>query len=135
MYSDVYRKIIVHFNICQELEAPRPEREEPPEPEPQAVQIVQQLAVSVAGVGEAEGGQATAAEETQALHFDAKYSPVDDTTLSVAWLHDGAPLINSNRYRLTNDFGYAALDINFLLAEDAGEYTLVVSNQLGKYKI
>lgn len=47
------------------------------------------------------------------------------------WFHDGAPLKQSNRYRLINDFGYAALDINFVIEQDAGEYTLVVSNDLG----
>ena len=40
---------------------------------------------------------------------------------------------NSNRYHLSNDFGFAALDINFLLTEDAGEYTLVVSNAVGQH--
>lgn len=52
-------------------------------------------------------------------------------SLQVEWFHNGQPMKNSNRYHLTNDFGFASLDINFLLTEDAGEYTLVVSNAVG----
>lgn len=47
------------------------------------------------------------------------------------WFHNGHPLQQSNRYRMTNDFGYAALDIDFFLAHDAGKYVLVVSNEAG----
>jgi len=50
----------------------------------------------------------------------------------IEWFHNGQPMQNSNRHHLSNDFGYVALDINFLLAEDVGEYTLVVSNAVGK---
>jgi hypothetical protein len=104
-----------------ELEAPRPERAEAPEPEKQTPQITRQLAVSAQDP----------VLETQALHLDAQYTPTDDNQLVVEWLHDGQPLKQSNRYRLISDFGYAALDINFVLVEDAGEYTLVVRNELG----
>uniref|UniRef100_A0A914H0K8 Ig-like domain-containing protein n=1 Tax=Globodera rostochiensis TaxID=31243 RepID=A0A914H0K8_GLORO len=107
-----------------ELEAPRPVPEEPAEPEKQSPQIVKQLTVTAQG----EGGPA----ETQALHFDAQYTPTDDNTVKIEWFLNEQPLFNSNRHHLTNDFGYAALDINFLLAEDAGDYTLVVSNAVGQ---
>lgn len=41
-------------------------------------------------------------------------------------------LPHSNRYKHLTDFGFAALDINFLVAADAGEYTLVISNEAGQ---
>ncbi|KAL3105626.1 hypothetical protein niasHT_021729 [Heterodera trifolii] len=107
-----------------ELEAPRPLPEEPAEPEKQAPQIVKQLTVTAQG----EGGPA----ETQALHFDAQYTPTDDNSVKIEWFLNGQPLFNSNRHHLTNDFGFAALDINFLLAEDAGDYSLVVTNAVGQ---
>nr|CAD2187171.1 unnamed protein product [Meloidogyne enterolobii] len=107
-----------------ELEAPRPLPDELPEPEKQAPQIVKQLTVT----SPSEGGPA----ETQSLHFDAQYTPTDDNTIIIEWFHNGQPMQNSNRHHLSNDFGYVALDINFLLAEDVGEYTLVVSNAVGQ---
>jgi len=109
-----------------ELEAARPMPMEPAEPEKQTPQIVKQLTVTAPN----SDGPA----ETQSLHFDAQYTPTDDNTVLVEWLHNGRPMKNSNRYHLTNDFGFAALDINFLLTEDAGEYTLVVSNAVGEMK-
>uniref|UniRef100_A0A915DZ78 Ig-like domain-containing protein n=1 Tax=Ditylenchus dipsaci TaxID=166011 RepID=A0A915DZ78_9BILA len=104
----------------EELEAPRPQAEEVPDAPKQVPQIVTQLA----GVGDVT--------ETQSLHMEAQYAPLDDNTLLVEWLHNGAPLQHSNRHRITSDFGYAALDICFVVAQDAGEYTLVVSNEAGQ---
>lgn len=103
-----------------ELEAPCPAPEEAPEVEKQAPQIVKQL----------EAVPLT--QEAQSVHIDAQFTPTDDNTVQVLWYFNGQPLKHSNRYRITNDFGYAALDINFLVAQDAGEYTLVVSNEAGQ---
>ncbi len=44
--------------------------------------------------------------------------------LSIEWYRDGAPLPHSNRYKLLKDFGFAALDINFLVAQDKLALTL-----------
>ncbi|CAD5224123.1 unnamed protein product [Bursaphelenchus okinawaensis] len=103
-----------------ELEAPRPAPEDQPEAEKEAPQIIKQLeAIPLS-------------QEATAVHLDAQYTPIDDNRLQVEWLFNGQPLKHSNRYRVTNDFGYAALDINFLVGEDAGEYTLVVKNDAGE---
>jgi len=104
----------------EELEAPRPAPEEPEEPQKQQPQIVSQLTSTL--------GEAL---EAQSLHMEAQYAPVDDNTLRVEWFLNGAPLPHSNRHRFTDAFGYAALDIDFLLLQDAGEYTLMVSNDAG----
>lgn len=94
--------------------------EEAPEAEKVAPQIVKQLeAVPIS-------------QETQSIHLEAQFLPIDDNTLQVEWYRDGAPLPHSNRYKLLKDFGYAALDINFLVAQDAGQYTLVISNAVGQ---
>ena len=47
------------------------------------------------------------------------------------WLHNGKPLKASSRYRLMNDFGFVSLDIDYIIDEDAGTYTLAVSNLEG----
>uniref|UniRef100_A0A7E4ZS77 Immunoglobulin I-set domain protein n=1 Tax=Panagrellus redivivus TaxID=6233 RepID=A0A7E4ZS77_PANRE len=104
-----------------ELEASRPLPEEAPDAEKQAPAIVQPLPPTVEGVN-----------ETGSVHFDAQFTPIDDNQLKVYWLFNGQPLKHSNRYKLLNDFGYASLDIAFVIPSDAGEYTLVVENEQGQ---
>lgn len=97
------------------------QRADEPEPEAKnAPQIQQNLPANI------DDGM-----ETKSLHLDVQYTPLNDNTLTVDWFHNGQPLKQSNRYHMTNDFGYAALDIDFLLAHDAGEYVIVISNDAG----
>ncbi|VDO27823.1 unnamed protein product [Haemonchus placei] len=70
--------------------------------------------------------------ESQTLHLEVQVSPVDDNTLTYQWLFNGQPLKASSRYRLLNDFGYITLDIDYVIAEDAGKYTLVIENEAGR---
>uniref|UniRef100_A0A1I8A3Q1 Ig-like domain-containing protein n=1 Tax=Steinernema glaseri TaxID=37863 RepID=A0A1I8A3Q1_9BILA len=104
-----------------ELEAPRPKPEEAPEVPKQTPQISRPLPPSLESV-----------HESQTLHLEAQVTPVDDNTLRYEWFHNGAPMKHSSRYRLMNDFGYVSLDIDYIIPEDAGEYTLVVSNEAGQ---
>lgn len=39
---------------------------------------------------------------------------------------------HSSRYRMSNDFGFVSLDIDYIIADDEGEYTLRVSNEAGQ---
>lgn len=104
-----------------ELESSRPAPEERPEEPKGAPQIVTPLPPSLDKI-----------HETQTLHLEAQILPVNDPSLKIEWFHDGAPLKQSNRYRLINDFGYISLDIDFVLPHDAGEYTLVATNHDGQ---
>ncbi|KAF8383875.1 ketn-1 [Pristionchus pacificus] len=70
--------------------------------------------------------------ESQTLHLEAQISPIDDNTLIAYWMKDGAPLPASSRYRILNDFGFASLDIDYIRADDAGTYSLVVRNDKGQ---
>ncbi|RCN50589.1 immunoglobulin I-set domain protein [Ancylostoma caninum] len=72
--------------------------------------------------------------ESQTLHLEAQVAPVDDNTLKYEWLFNGQPLKASSRYRILNDFGFVTLDIDYVIAEDAGKYTLVISNAAGRDK-
>lgn len=47
------------------------------------------------------------------------------------WFHDGRPLVNAHRFRMTHDFGYVALDILYAFPEDSGQWECVVRNDLG----
>lgn len=61
----------------EELERPRPIAEEAPEADKVPPQIVRQLeAVPMS-------------QETQSIHLEAQYLPVDDNTLQVEWYRDG----------------------------------------------
>uniref|UniRef100_A0A913I9R6 Ig-like domain-containing protein n=1 Tax=Strongyloides stercoralis TaxID=6248 RepID=A0A913I9R6_STRER len=103
------------------LEAPRPEPLEREEEEKVCPQITASLPSSFDNI-----------KESQTLHLEVQCLPVNDNTLKVEWFHNGHPLCASNRTRLTQDFGYVALDIGYMRPEDSGEYKVVISNDLGK---
>lgn len=48
------------------------------------------------------------------------------------WYHNGQLLFHSNRYKMVNDFGFAILDILYLLAHDSGEFMVKVINDAGE---
>uniref|UniRef100_F1KPJ7 Titin n=1 Tax=Ascaris suum TaxID=6253 RepID=F1KPJ7_ASCSU len=113
-----------HPNSIQrirELEMPLQPPDERPEAPRMAPQIVRPLPPHMESV-----------HESQTLHLEAQILPIDDNKLKVEWLHNGSPLKASSRYRLMNDFGFVSLDIDFIIAEDAGTYTLVIINPEGR---
>ncbi|CAG9532190.1 unnamed protein product [Cercopithifilaria johnstoni] len=113
-----------HPNSVQrirELEMPLQLPDERPEAPRMAPKIVRPLPPQLDNV-----------HESQTLHLEAQILPVDDNQLKVEWLHNGHPLKAGSRFRLTNDFGFVSLDINYVIAEDAGTYTLLVTNPEGR---
>lgn len=72
----------------------------------------------------------TSLEEGGAAHFEAMIEPTRDESMVVEWLKDGRPLPAGSRYRPFFDFGYVALDVLKLTAEDSGTYTVKVTNHL-----
>ncbi|ETN87097.1 hypothetical protein NECAME_01255 [Necator americanus] len=105
----------------KELETPQQRAEPPPEKPKEQPSIIKGLPPKFDVV-----------HESQTLHLEAQVAPVDDNTLKYEWLFNGQPLKASSRYRILNDFGFVTLDIDYVIAEDAGKYTLVVSNAAGK---
>ncbi|VDK66159.1 unnamed protein product, partial [Onchocerca ochengi] len=113
-----------HPNSVQrirELEMPLQSPDERPEAPRMAPQIVRTLPPQLDNV-----------HESQTLHLEAQILPVDDNQLKVEWLHNGDPLKAGSRYRLMNDFGFVSLDIDYIIAEDAGSYTLLITNPEGR---
>jgi len=49
----------------------------------------------------------------------------------VEWLKNGRAITVGHRFRPIHDFGYVALDIIDLIAEDSGTYTCRATNALG----
>ncbi|XP_034137006.1 titin-like isoform X2 [Drosophila guanche] len=71
-------------------------------------------------------------KEGQSAHYECRIEPYPDPNLKVEWFHNGKPLSTGHRFRTTYDFGFAALDILTVYAEDSGEYTCRVTNNLGE---
>ena len=70
--------------------------------------------------------------EGQNIHFEAKLEPVGDPNMKVEWLFNGKPLTIGSRFRTYNDFGFVALDIVGVIAQDNGQYVCRATNQLGQ---
>ncbi|XP_055645258.1 titin-like, partial [Toxorhynchites rutilus septentrionalis] len=69
--------------------------------------------------------------EQQSAHYECRIEPYPDPNLKVEWFHNGQPLTTGHRFRTTYDFGFAALDVLTVYAEDSGEYTCKATNLLG----
>lgn len=74
-------------------------------------------------------------KESQRAHFECKLEPINDPNLTVQWFKDGRPLQAASRMRNVFDFGYVALDILQLIAEDSGIYTCVATNAKGSDEV
>lgn len=70
-------------------------------------------------------------KEGQSAHYECRIEPYPDPNLKVEWLHNGKPLTTGHRFRTSNDFGFAALDILTVYPADSGEYTCRVVNRNG----
>lgn len=55
--------------------------------------------------------------------------------LQIEWYFNGRVLQTANRIQTYHDFGYVALDIESVRAEDAGTYTVVARNALGEAQL
>lgn len=73
--------------------------------------------------------------EGQRAHFEARVEPQNDLNLKIEWYHNGKPIMPANRIQIYHDFGYVALDILSVRAEDAGIFTVVARNQLGEEQL
>lgn len=60
---------------------------------------------------------------------------VGDLNLKISWYHNGKEISAANRIQIYHDFGYVALDILNVRADDAGVYTVVARNPLGEAQV
>ncbi|XP_014204704.1 titin [Copidosoma floridanum] len=73
--------------------------------------------------------------EGQHAHFECKLEPVTDSNLKVEWYKNGRPVTIGHRFRPIHDFGYVALDVIDLIAEDSGVYTVRAVNLVGSDEV
>lgn len=55
--------------------------------------------------------------------------------LQIEWYFNGRVLMSANRIQTYHDFGYVALDIVGVRAEDSGTYVVVARNALGEAQL
>lgn len=55
--------------------------------------------------------------------------------MKIEWYHNGKAITAANRIQTYYDFGYVAIDILQVRAEDAGTYTVVARNALGEAQL
>lgn len=73
--------------------------------------------------------------EGQRAHFEARVEPQSDLSMQIEWYHNGKAITAANRIQTYYDFGYVALDISAVRAEDAGVYTVIARNKLGEAQL
>ncbi len=76
--------------------------------------------------------QSKAVGEGEPAHFNCRVEPKHDPRLEIKWYHKGKELAASHRFRITQEFGYVALDILYSYPEDEGEYVCKATNELGE---
>lgn len=70
-------------------------------------------------------------KEGQTAHIQCRYEPNDDPNLKLEWIFNGCPLLNASRFRMMNNFGYAAIDMIGVIPEDTGIYSVAITNRAG----
>lgn len=69
--------------------------------------------------------------EGETAHFECQVEPIHDPNLRIEFFHNDKPLPSASRFHITFDFGYIALDINHIVPEDAGKYSVKAVNNIG----
>uniref|UniRef100_A0A1I7XKA0 Titin n=1 Tax=Heterorhabditis bacteriophora TaxID=37862 RepID=A0A1I7XKA0_HETBA len=70
-------------------------------------------------------------EEGEPIHLECQVKPINDNTLKITWLRNGAPIPHGHRFRTFYDFGFVSLDVLGVYAQDSGTYTCRAENALG----
>lgn len=60
-------------------------------------------------------------QEGGPVHFDCRVEPVGDPSMRIDWFHNGRPMATGSRVHQLNDFGFIALDIDYIYLRDSGE--------------
>jgi titin len=70
--------------------------------------------------------------EGQHAHFECRVIPIGDSTLTYEWYCNGIELKMGSRFTSRADFGLVTLDINSVIPEDSGIYSIKVKNSAGE---
>lgn len=70
--------------------------------------------------------------EGENANFECTIEPAHDPNLNITVLHNGNKMKTGNRILITTEFGYIRIVINCVKPEDAGIYSVKVSNDAGE---
>ncbi|EEB18956.1 conserved hypothetical protein [Pediculus humanus corporis] len=70
--------------------------------------------------------------ERDVFKFECQLAPVGDPNMKVEWFFNGKPLLHKNRLHPIYDFGYVALNFEWVYPEDSGEYLCRATNLYGQ---
>ncbi|OTF80119.1 hypothetical protein BLA29_006130, partial [Euroglyphus maynei] len=70
--------------------------------------------------------------EGDSVCLELTAEPVNDSTMIVEWSHNGIPIKAGHRFVVIQEFGYIALRILYVYPEDAGTYTVRITNAAGE---
>ena len=65
--------------------------------------------------------QSRAVAEGEPVHFSCRVEPKHDPKLNITWYKNEQELAAGSRFRITQEFGYVALDILYTYPEDEGK--------------
>ena len=65
--------------------------------------------------------QSRAVAEGEPVHFSCRVEPKHDPKLVITWYKNEKELAAGSRFRITQEFGYVALDILYTYPEDEGK--------------
>lgn len=65
------------------------------------------------------------------VHFECRVEPVGDSSMRIDWFQNGRPFATGSRVHMLNDFGFIALDIDYIYGRDSGEYVCRATNKWG----
>lgn len=68
--------------------------------------------------------------EGQSAHVECRLEPYPDPSMKVEWFHNGKALSAGSRFRTIYDFGFCALDLLQVVAEDTGTYEVRATNKI-----
>lgn len=71
-------------------------------------------------------------KEGEHAHLECRVEPISDANLRIEWFVNGKAIKTGHRFRTTHDFGYVALDILYIYAEDSGTYMCKATNLMGE---
>ena len=73
----------------------------------------------------------TTLEQGAVGYFEANLEPRKDGTMSIEWIFNNKPLLESSRFKKTHAFGMVILEIMGIRKSDEGKYTCVAKNKAG----
>lgn len=71
-------------------------------------------------------------KEGEPFHLECRFTPINDSKLTVHWMKDGVPLQEASRFKFSCEFGFVTFDILYAYTTDTGIYECIAVNEKGE---